>query len=105
MEITFTARNGSVSDSAQDTIKGKVAKLPRLFDRLTGIQVVADLTHTESPEVEIIASAEHANDFVAKDNGTNVVAALDSAIAKIEQQLRKHKDKLTHHRGHDTKAD
>ena len=101
MEILFTARHGQVSESAQDTIKNKVAKLPRFFDRLTGIQVIADLINTDSPKVEIIASAEHANDFFASDTGTNVVTALDSAMAKMEQQLKKHKEKLTAHRHQD----
>lgn len=103
MEILFTARHGQVSESAQETIKNKVAKLPRFFDRLTGIQVIADLINTDSPKVEIIASAEHANDFFASDTGTNVVTALDSAMAKMEQQLKKHKEKLTAHRHHDHK--
>ena len=105
MEILFTARHGQVSESAQDTIKNKVAKLPRFFDRLTGIQVIADLINTDSPKVEIIASAEHANDFLASDTGTNVVTALDSAMAKMEQQLKKHKEKLTAHRHHDHKGE
>jgi putative sigma-54 modulation protein len=103
VEILFTARHGQVSDSAQETIKNKVAKLPRFFDRLTGIQVVADLIHSDQPKVEIIASAEHANDFFASDTGTNVVTALDSAMAKMEQQLKKHKEKLTAHRHQDHK--
>lgn len=101
MEILFTARHGEVSESAQDTIKSKVAKLPRFFDRLTGIQVVADLMNSDNPKVEIIASAEHANDFFASDTGSNVVTALDSALAKMEQQLKKHKEKLTAHRHQD----
>ncbi|MDA8564283.1 ribosome-associated translation inhibitor RaiA [Mariniblastus sp.] len=101
VEILFTARHGVVSESAQETIKNKVAKLPRFFDRLTEIQVVADLMHVDSPKVEIIASAEHANDFFASDTGTNVVKALDSAMAKMEQQLKKHKEKLTAHRHQD----
>lgn len=103
MEIIVTARNGQISDPVQESMKSKVAKLPRFFDRLTGIQVVADLSQSASPKVEIIASAELANDFFASDTGTNVVVALDKAIAKMEQQLKKHKEKLTEHRHHDQK--
>ncbi|MEO8271240.1 MAG: HPF/RaiA family ribosome-associated protein, partial [Aureliella sp.] len=43
-------------------------------------------------------SAEHSNDFVASAKATTVIAALDGAIQKVEQQLRKHKEKLTGHK-------
>lgn len=103
MEIKLNAKNGELSDSVQETMKAKVAKLPRFFDRTTGIQVLADLKNSDSPKVEIIVSAEETNDFFASDTGSNVIAALDSTISKIEQQLRKHKEKLTGHRGRDHK--
>ena len=93
VEIKLTAKHGELSDEIQETMKAKVAKLPRFFDRTTGIQVLADLKHSE-PKVEIIVSAEEANDFFASDTGTNVIVALDSTIAKIEQQLKKHNEKI-----------
>ena len=82
-------------------MRQKVTKLPRFFDRTTGIQVVADLQHKSKPKVEVIVSAEETSDFFASDTGANVIAALDRVVNKIEQQLRKHKDKLTEHRGRD----
>ena len=103
MEIRLNAKNGELSDAVQETMKAKVAKLPRFFDRTTGIQVLADLKNTDNPKVEIIVSAEETNDFFASDTGSNVIAALDRTISKIEQQLRKHKEKLTGHRGRDHK--
>ena len=80
-------------------MKNKVAKLTKFFDRMTGIKVLADLNHADKPKVEIIVSAEEANDFFASDTGNNVIVALDSTISKIEQQLKKHKEKLVSHRG------
>ncbi len=103
MEIKVTAKNGSIFDSVQETMKSKVAKLPRFFDRTTAIQVIADLKHSENPKVEIIVSAEETSDFFASDTGSNVIVALDSAIAKIEQQLKKHKEKLIGNRSRDHK--
>jgi putative sigma-54 modulation protein len=103
MEIKVNAKHGELSDSVQETIKSKVANLPRLFNRTTGIQVLADLTNSDLPKVEIIVSAEETSDFFASDTGTNVIAALDTTISKIEQQLRKHKEKLTGHRSRDHK--
>ena len=104
MEIKVVAKNGDLSDSIQETMKSKVSKLPRFFDRTTGIQVIADLRHSDNPTVEIIVTAEETNDFFASDKGGNVIKALDSAISKVEQQLKKHKEKLTAHRGRDKSA-
>jgi putative sigma-54 modulation protein len=103
VEIKVTAKNGKLTDAIQETIRAKVAKLPKFFVRTTAIHVVADLKHSESPKVEIIVSAEEANDFFASDTGSNVIVALDSTIAKIEQQLKKHKEKLVSHRNRDHK--
>jgi putative sigma-54 modulation protein len=48
--------------------------------------------------VEINVTAEHAPEFVASSDSTTVISALDATIAKIEQQLRKHKEKITGHK-------
>ena len=97
MEIKINAKHGELSADVKNTMSEKVQKLPRFFERTTAIQVVADLSHDE-PELEIIVSAEGTKDFFASDTGTNVVVAFDKTIAKIEQQLRKHKEKQTEHR-------
>ncbi len=100
VEIRINAKNGELSETIRETIQAKVANLPRLFNRTTGIQVLADLKNSANPKVEIIISAEETNDFFASNTGANVLAALDLTISKMEQQLRKHKEKLTEHRGH-----
>jgi putative sigma-54 modulation protein len=96
MDININAKNGELSETVKETMNGKLSKLPRFFDRTSGVQVIADMQH--EPKVEIILSAEGANDFFASDTGNNVIVALDKAIAKMEQQLKKHKQKLTDHR-------
>ncbi len=99
MEIKVTAKHGEISKEVQDKITRKASKLNRIFDRTTGINVVCDMGRSE-PRVEMIVSAEETNDFFASSNGSNVIVATDLVIGKIEQQLRKHKEKLTeHHRG------
>ena len=97
MEVKVNARDGELTDAVKETIESKVSKLPRFLERTTAIQVIADLKHDE-PKVEIILSAEGASDFFASDSGANVLAALDTTIAKMEQQLRKYKEKITAHR-------
>ena len=99
MEISISTRHGELNSSVQQTIQQKVQKLPRFFDRTTGIEVLVDLENTNAPKVEVKVSAEETNDFFAADTGTNVLSALESVVQKLERQLRKHKEKLTGHRG------
>lgn len=98
MEVKIAARHGQLTAETQARIKEKVEKLRRLFDRVSAIDVTADLEHVESPSVEVRVSAERTDDFVASDSSTTVIAALDGAIHKVEQQLRKHKDRRRGHR-------
>ena len=98
MRINISARHGHLSSATQGRITEKVEKLGRYFDRLTAVEVTVDLNHRETPSVEVRVSAEHADDFVAADSSSNVMAALDSVLHKVERQVRKHKDKLTGHR-------
>ena len=98
MEIQLTVKNGQLSESVQQTMKQKVAKLPRYFERTTGVHILTSLNRKDQQKVELVVSAEQSNDFFASGTGGNVISALDSVLGKIEQQLKKHKQKITHHR-------
>ena len=98
MQVNISARHGHLSTATQGRIREKVEKLSKYFDRLTAVEVTVDLNHRETPSVEVRVSAEHVDAFVAADSSSNVMAALDSVLHKVERQVRKHKDKLTGHR-------
>ena len=94
MQVSIAVRHGHLSEAAQEKLKEKVGKIGRYFDRLMAIEVVVDLKDEHVPEVEIMVSAEHKHDFVAHDKGDKLFSAVDSAVQKIEQQLRKYKEKV-----------
>jgi len=98
VQNSIAVRHGELSAATQEKINEKTAKLTRYFDRVTGIRVTVDMEHRETPTVEITVSAEHVADFVATDTATNVLAALDGAMHKMESQLRKQKEKMRGHR-------
>ena len=93
MQVNISARHGRLSADTQEKIVEKVEKLRRFYDRVTAIEVTANLERREFPSVELRVSVERTDSFVATDTASNVMAALDGAVDKIEQQLRKHKDK------------
>ena len=94
MQVSIAVRHGHLSEASQEKLKEKVEKIGRYFDRLMSIEVVVELKNEHIPEVEIMVSAEHKHDFVAHDKADKLFAAVDSAVQKIEQQLRKYKEKL-----------
>lgn len=98
MQVSVSARHGSLQPGDHDLVAEKVEKLRRLYDRVNAIEVTVDLEHLEKPSVEILVSIEQADDCIATAEATTVMAALDLAIPKAEQQLRRLKQKKTGHR-------
>ncbi len=94
MQIRISTRHGNVSDATQEKITARVEKLTRFFERLTEIAVTVDLERRDAPAVDLRVSAEHKHDFVATAQSEELMAALDTAIHKVEQQLRKYKEKI-----------
>ena len=99
MQISISTRHGHLSTGTQDKIKEKVEKLLRFHDRLTATEVIVDLGRVETPMVEFRVSVEKSEDFMATDEHESLLAAVDSCLHKVEQQLRKHKAKIQGHRG------
>ncbi len=99
MQVSISARHGQLSEATREKIAAKTEKLTRLFERVTAIEVEVDLENKDALTVEIHASAEHKHDFVAREQGEELMAVLDAAVHKIEQQIRKYKEKVQdHHR-------
>lgn len=94
MQVRVSTRHGHLSEASQAKIAAKAEKLLRIFDRLSDIAVVVDLKDEQNPVVDVQVSAEHKHDFMARESSTEMMVAVDSAIQKIEQQLRKYKDKV-----------
>ena len=98
MQVNISARHGSLQPGDQELIVEKTEKLRRLYDRVNAIDVTVDLQQLDKPSVEIQVSVEQADDCVATAESTTVISALDVAIPKVEQQLRRLKEKKTGHR-------
>jgi len=104
VQLSIATRHGHLSEASQEKLKAKAEKLSRIFDRLTSIQMTVDLKDPHNPKVDLNVSAEHKHDFVAHEQSDNLLAAVDAVISKVEQQLRKYKEKVQQkHREPDAK--
>ncbi len=98
MTVTIAARHGHLNDEHQAQLREKAEKLLHFFDRLTMIVVTVDLQKADDPGVEIVATAEHAHQFVGNVHAANLEAAMHGALDKVKQQIKHHKEKLQDHR-------
>jgi putative sigma-54 modulation protein len=94
VQIKISARHGHLSDATQAKVTAKLEKLNRIFERLTSIELTVDLQKPDAIEVDLVVSAEHKHDFVAKETGGELMGVLDGAVHKLEQQIRKYKERV-----------
>lgn len=104
MQLSITARHGHLTEATQEKLKAKAEKLSRIFERLMAIEIVVDLNNSQRPKVDLKVSAEHKHDFVAHEQGDSLVGALEAAVNKVEEQLRRYKERVVErHRNPDVR--
>ena len=94
MQINISTRHGEISDATKEKIIQKVEKLQRFFDRLTSLDLTVDLDKADEPSIEVTITSEKRNDFVARYQSGDLFGSVDQVVAKLEQQIKKHKEKL-----------
>jgi putative sigma-54 modulation protein len=96
--IEIATRHGNLNPVQSQYLHDKADKLTKYFERLMSVEVAVEhIKHAW--QVEIRASAEHKHDFFAKEEGPTPEAAMDSCAHKVEEQLRRYKEKVQHHKG------
>ena len=98
VQINVSARHGHISPVSQEKIVAKVSRLQRYFNQITSLNVTVDFANTTLPTVEIIASAEHFHELVSHESSASLWRSVDGAVQKLEQQLRKRKEKVRDHK-------
>lgn len=95
MQVEITCRHGSIGQDFQDYITRKTKKLQTYFERVTSIRVTLSF-QGDRTTVEILVDAEHKHDFVTSQEGAanEVHASFDLCLAKMEQQIKKYKEKV-----------
>jgi putative sigma-54 modulation protein len=97
VQIEISTRHGELSAAQQKHLSEKAEKLTK-FGRLMAIEIA--FAHEKNVwDVEVLVSAEHKHDFVASEKGPTPEAAMDQCLHKIENQLRRYKEKSQNHKG------
>jgi putative sigma-54 modulation protein len=94
VQVSITTRHGHLTEATQAKLRAKAEKLGRFFERLMSIEIVVDLNDSQKPKVDLKVSAEHKHDFVAHEQGDNLLGVFEAAEKKVEEQLRRYKERL-----------
>lgn len=93
MLFTISGKHVTIPESVRAHAEDKTSKLPKYYSGINQIEVIVDAGKAGDVNVEIIARGEHASFFVATESGSDVYRCIDTAVHKLEQQLRRKKTK------------
>jgi putative sigma-54 modulation protein len=91
--FTITGKHVEVTEAIKNHAEEKTSKLPRYYNGINQVEVIIDRGQGSSFSVEVIARGEHSNIFVVTEMGEDAYQCIDTAVHKLERQLRRKKSK------------
>jgi putative sigma-54 modulation protein len=95
MQLSVTGHHIEVTPALREYVTNKFARLERHFDAMTDchcVLTVEKLMHKAEATIQVTGGTLHA-DSVESD----MYAAIDILVDKLDRQVKKHKEKLTDH--------
>jgi putative sigma-54 modulation protein len=95
MQLSVTGHHIDITESLRNYVSTKLAKLERHCDHMTDIHcvlTVEKLEHKAEATIHVGGGTLHAEQVE-----TNMYAAIDILVDKLDRQVKKHKEKLTDH--------
>lgn len=96
MQINISGHHVEVTSSMHDYVVSKLDKLERHFDHITNTNVTLTVEkHRQRADVAMHVSGA---DLVASAEESDMYAAIDKVISKLDRQVIKHKEKIQSHK-------
>src|SRR5438105_7342796 len=96
MELNITARHLKLTSPIADYAQKKLEKAKKYFGQLIWAQVILDVEKNRHMAEFVLHAAGRT--FTAKEESADLYAAIDLASDKIDEQLRRHKERRRPHR-------
>ena len=96
MKLILSTHNVTLTKAIEEHVLDKLEKLERLNHRAVDARVTLEHDHTRAPEKQFCCSIRLAvpgPDLFAEDRESDLYAAIDLVVKKIEQQVRKRQSK------------
>ncbi|MEM7421031.1 MAG: ribosome-associated translation inhibitor RaiA, partial [Pseudomonadota bacterium] len=84
-----------ITDSLRNYVDTKFSKLERHFDHISNVHVILNVEKLNQ-KAEATVHLSGAEVFASSEN-TDMYAAIDSMVDKLDRQVIKHKEKLKKH--------
>lgn len=95
MNVTVTGRHMEMTDALKVYIQSGLEKVASHFDKTFDADVVLDVEkHRHIAEVNLLTNGVRIH---SKEASNDMYASVDAAIAKLEKQIRKFKDRINRH--------
>jgi putative sigma-54 modulation protein len=91
MQVNITARHLKLTPAISDYVQKKLDKARRFLDNLIWSQVILDVVKTRHLAEIVLHTSGRT--FTAKEEGSDLYAAIDLASDKLDEQLRRFKEK------------
>jgi putative sigma-54 modulation protein len=104
LKINITGRHLDVTPAMRKYTQEKVEKLGRFYDRIHGIDAVLS-EEGERQVVEVKAHVGKGTTLVGKVENSDIYAALDLVVGKLERQITRYKEKLRSWKGRAASSD
>lgn len=95
MQINLTGHHVEITDSLRNYVDTKFEKLERHFDHINNVHVILNVEKLNQKAEATL----HVNggELFANSEHTDMYAAIDGLIDKLDRQVIKHKEKLQRH--------
>ncbi|MCE2596060.1 ribosome hibernation promoting factor [Motilimonas cestriensis] len=92
MQINLSGHHIDITDSMRTYVETKFSKLERHFDSINSAQVILNVEKlNQIAEAKLHLSG---GEVFANSHDTDMYAAIDSLVDKLDRQVIKHKEKL-----------
>ena len=95
MQINLTGHHVEITDSLRNYVNEKMEKLERHFDKVSNTHVILSVENVRhKAEATVHMSG---NDIFAEATETDMYAAIDALVDKLDRQVKKYKEKIKNH--------
>ncbi|GGQ09001.1 ribosome hibernation promoting factor [Shewanella litoralis] len=95
MQINLSGHHVEITESLREYVQEKFSKLERHFDQINNVHVVLNVEKLQQ-KAEAKVSLNGGEIFAMSEH-TDMYAAIDALIDKLDRQVIKHKEKYTKH--------
>lgn len=96
MKINITGKNIDISESMKKYVDNKFHKLEKHTKDINSIHITCSIEKSRQ-KIEAIVHVNKAKIF-ANHEHEDMYSTIDGLVVKLEKQLQKHKQKLSHHK-------